>query len=259
MTSSRLTSAVLALATMFASNLARADDPSLASLSVALWPEYDRQAMLVIYRVRVAEGTPLPAIVTLPIPAGVGAPHAVARRGDGGVLLVADHTREVKGAWAIIHITTESPEVQLEFYQEIVRDGQQRRFALEWPGTVQVGELSYEAQEPGGATSFTVTPAPGRREVGNDGRTYHFGSVGALKAGQKATIGVTYARSQDTLAAVPPTADTSAAATPPTETQGRTDPMWWILPLSALLLLVSVIFFVRGARGQGGGKPGPSA
>ena len=47
-------------------------------LEVVLWPEYDRHAILVVYRAKLVEDTILPAQVRLPMPAIAGEPFAVA-------------------------------------------------------------------------------------------------------------------------------------------------------------------------------------
>ena len=51
---------------------------NLERLEIAIWPEYDRPSALVIYKARLDTSVDLPAVVRLPIPASVGAPHAVA-------------------------------------------------------------------------------------------------------------------------------------------------------------------------------------
>ena len=40
----------------------------LDTLNIALWPEYDRPEVLVIYRGRVADDVPLPATLTFTLP-----------------------------------------------------------------------------------------------------------------------------------------------------------------------------------------------
>ncbi len=63
--------------------------PAIEQLTVALWPEYDQPAMLVILRVQLAPGTQLPVDVILPIPTSAGEPLAVAYTTAEGALLNA--------------------------------------------------------------------------------------------------------------------------------------------------------------------------
>ena len=88
----------------------------IEQLEVALWPEYDRRAVLVIYRVQLAADTPLPTNIRLPMPAEVGDPYAVAWLGEDGKLLVADYVSEVQGEWNVITLTSGSLVAQLEYY-----------------------------------------------------------------------------------------------------------------------------------------------
>lgn len=57
--------------------LAQSSAP-LADLNIALWPEYDRPEVLVIFRGRVADNTPLPAALTFKLPATTETLHAIA-------------------------------------------------------------------------------------------------------------------------------------------------------------------------------------
>ena len=73
------------------------DAPRAERLTIAFWPEYDRSAVLVTYRVELAPTVAVPALVELTIPADVGMPHAVAKRGADGGLYLTLSTREVNG------------------------------------------------------------------------------------------------------------------------------------------------------------------
>ena len=78
---------------------------------IALWPEYDRMAMLVIYQVSLSPDTPLPATVRLSIPASVGEPHALAAwYPDGRLDDSVTWARETEGEWSIITIETPTTE-----------------------------------------------------------------------------------------------------------------------------------------------------
>ncbi|HEY43329.1 MAG TPA: hypothetical protein G4O11_05025, partial [Anaerolineae bacterium] len=140
-------------------------------LEVSLWPEYDRSAVLVIYRVQLSPETPLPAIVSLPIPAGVGEPHAVATRSEGGELLLADYTRQVMGDWSMVTVVTDSLHVRLEYYDPLTFVGQYRSYSFIWPGGLDLGAFLYEVQQPLGASNLGITP-PGEASVGEDGLIY---------------------------------------------------------------------------------------
>ena len=154
-----------------------AQDATIDHLEIAMWPEFDQRAVLVIYRFQLSPDSQLPATVSLPIPASAGEPHAVAWRDEAGRLLVADYTREISGEWANILVRIESLEGQLEFYSDLNIAGPSRSFALSWPGDVRVNTLTYEVQQPVGATDLIVDPSPQDQSIGQDGLLYLRGNL----------------------------------------------------------------------------------
>ncbi len=165
-------------------------------LEVALWPEYDRPAMLVIYRFELAADTPLPARVGLPVPAAAGQPTAIAWLGSDGTLYEAAYTSESVGDWLIVQI--EMPEArtgQIEFYSDMDFAGTSRSFLFEWPDGFELGGMSYEVQEPVSATDLRVNPAPDREGPGAFGLNYQTAELGPQPADGTLAISVTYEKS----------------------------------------------------------------
>ena len=60
------------------------EEPTLESLEIALWPEFDRPEVLVIYRGQLDADVALPALVEITLPARVGQPTAVAYVDEAG-------------------------------------------------------------------------------------------------------------------------------------------------------------------------------
>jgi hypothetical protein len=168
--------------------------PVVDSLDVALWPEYDRDAVLVIYRLELSPETSLPTRVTIPIPAAVGEPYAVATRAEDGQLFVADFTREADGDWAELTVEVDALGVQVEFYDEIAFRGDQREYTLTWPGGLALGAMSYEAQQPFGVNDLAVRP-PGVASVRADGLTYLEADLGPQEAASSVEISLSYSKS----------------------------------------------------------------
>jgi len=225
----------------------------LDRLEVSLWPEYDRLAMLVLYRATLAPQAKLPATVTLPIPAIAGMPHAVATRGADGQLLNAQFTREVAGEWARVVILTNSPAVQLEYYAELATDGSKRRFAFSWPGGPEIGALTFEVQQPPTATSLTLTPAAASQSVHDDGLTYHRADLGGVKSGATARLELTYEKPSASLTApqspvsAPQQGEASPGAAPGGEPTSPTDPA--LLMVFGLVAVIVVAFFMATRGG----------
>jgi len=85
------------------------------AVTVALWPEYDRAEVLVIYRVLLPDSAGLPGKVRLLIPADAPELTAAAYRDSTGKLVNAVNER-IDGEQAdVVEIQAAGSEVQLEF------------------------------------------------------------------------------------------------------------------------------------------------
>lgn len=167
---------------------------TLESLEIAIWPEYDRPNALVIYRARLDAGADLPAVVTLPIPASVGMPHAVAAwYPDGTLDDRVTWTREVVGDIAMITVETEANGVWVEYYTPLEMSGETTRYTFTWPGGVVVDSLSYDVKHPLGALNVQVTPAGGTFTA-EDGFQHTRTELGAFPSHESAEIEVSYDR-----------------------------------------------------------------
>jgi len=197
--------------------------PGLERLEIALWPEYDRAATLVIYRFRLGANTPLPAVVELPIPSSVGEPNAVAWQDADQALFDAPYTLEVAGEWTIVRIELEQSRTgQLEYYADLQIADDRRSFRFDWPGGIEIGTLAYEVQQPVTAAELTIVPAADRETSGPFGLTYHLAELGRRPAGDSWAIELSYRKPDAILSVealqplVEPAPATSTASEPPT-------------------------------------------
>jgi hypothetical protein len=183
-------------------------------LTVALWPEYDRPAVLVTYRVELSPEVALPAQVDLPIPADVGVPHAVAKLGSDGNLYLAPATREVDGEWAVMRVTTDRPRIHLEYYAPLSVSDDVRSFTYRWRGGMEINYFDYEVLAPPSAVDLVVTPPPSREAISDLGAPLQFGALGTHTAAQQVTVAITY-RNPGGRLGVTPAPSSPAVVTPP--------------------------------------------
>lgn len=230
---------LLALAIMPVPGRAQAD-LRLARMEVALWPEYDRPSMLVLYKAALPASITLPVELTFRIPVAAGEPHAVAIQQPGGPLMNAGYTRQVNGEWALITFTATSPQVWLEYYDPGLNvESRQRRFEYRWPGDYAVDSFLIEVQQPTGASDLRVSPVTVTSRQGQDGLIYHSAEVGSFEAGETFTIRVEYQKDTSALSADDLDIQPSAPLAP--VTTGRFDLrslLPWALGILGLLLLV---------------------
>jgi hypothetical protein len=224
---------------------------ALDSLQVSIWPEYDRPAVLVIYRALLRADEPLPARVSLPIPTSAGEPHAVAIQDSSGNLLSVDFERRVQGAWSTITVETGSPFIWVEYYSDLIVREEQRTFAFVWPGGMELNTFVYEVQQPIAANNFLVTPV-GAALTKEDGAIYYQGSLFPRDAATDIAISLVYSNPSSNLSI--DFMEAGSAVIRPEGTQGRTPSFtvwlpWTLGGLGAFLVLLGIIFYIRLNRG----------
>ncbi len=231
----------------------------LELLEVALWPEFDRSEVLVIYRALLPSDVSLPTSVSLPIPAEVEEPHAVAIYGSDGALLDAGYTRDVEGEWATITVETESRGIWLEYYDALIIEGQERKFNFLWPGGVALGTFAYKVQQPVGASGMRITPLGGGR-FEEDGFFYYARDLGPALAETDFLISVTYFKTTSGLSvdSLPP----SPLVVRPAITRGGTPDLgrwlpWVIGGFGVVLLAIGGFYFLRLRREEAVARPRP--
>lgn len=236
------------LCLLSAAGTAAQGQPEVESLKVVLWPEFDRSDMLVIYRISLADTVELPAFVSVPIPADVGGPHAVAVSDNEGNLFITSYTQQEAGDWEIITLQASTTTARVEFYVGLEIEGNERSFTFDWPGGLEVGDFLYEFQQPVGAEEPTIDPPPETSGPGLYGLNYFSASLGALDAEATARIQLSYVREQSAL-----TVDLIQQVPPlgrPETTEGETPDLsviltWLGVGLVGILIVVGAFMLLR--------------
>lgn len=210
------------------------DVPSLDTLEIDLWPEYDDPSMLVIYKAILSPEVSLPTEITFRIPVEAGAPTAVAVGPDASSVADVVYDTQVMGDWIDISFIATTPVIQFEYYDPaLVKDGAQRSYDFSWPGDYAVDSLILQLQHPIGATSVAVTPTMGRVVQNNDGFMYNIIEVGTLEQGSLFDLGVSYQKESDDLSIQSLQIQPSATITPRTSSLLNLD-QWWVWLLIGL-------------------------
>lgn len=173
---------------------------SLASLSVELWPEFDRPTVLVMYQMSLAPGVSLPAPVEVRIPVNAGAPNAVAVCQAAGNCFNTQYEQRSEGPWSVLTIQATLPDVRVEYYDPgLSKDGPTRRYTYTWPGGYAVEAMKVSVQQPTGAQEMHLKPAMFSLSTGENGLNYYDLDAGALAAGQTFSIALDYQKNDDKL------------------------------------------------------------
>ncbi len=210
----------------------------LSSVSVDIWPEYDQPAVLVIYHISMPANTTLPVTLNLRIPAQAEA-YAVAISDPVNGLLNAPYDRTVQGTWATLAITANAKDVQVEYYDTLVKNGTARHIVYEWAGDYAVESFTVDIQQPTGATNMVTNPTLPQSTVGQDGFVYFQSAPQPLAAGQTFTLTSDYQKTTDALSTtglpVQPTQPLNGS-TPGRVTMSAVLP--WVLAAVGVVLIV---------------------
>lgn len=207
------------------------DTPSFETLTIDLWPEYDRPNMLVIYKAELSAEVSLPAEVTLRMPVEAGAPAVVAVGPDANSVADAVFETRVMGEWIEVSFIATTPAIQFEYYDpRLAKDGSIRSYDFFWPGDFGVNNLVLKAQQPLDATNMIVSPQMGRMIQDQWGFTYDIIELGQLAQDETFELGVSYEKESDALSVESLQIQPSATITPGTSNLFGLDQPWvWFL------------------------------
>lgn len=223
----------------------------ISAVRVDLWPEFDRQAVLVILHVMLAPETSLPATVEVKIPAQAEI-HAVAVVNPGKGLFDENYESSVLGKWNTLTITATQLEVQVEYYDVLVKDGKTRHIAFEWPAGSAVDSLAVAFQNPTGATNLVMTPAAVQTQRDQYNLINYITAPVTLSARDSFKLTVQYDKPNDDLSVAGQPVQPSQ---PLGETNGRvawSDVLPWVvggLGLGLIVVGLVVLYsFLRGTE-----------
>ncbi|MGQ9501075.1 MAG: hypothetical protein ACUVSF_12270 [Anaerolineae bacterium] len=237
----------------------------LARLTIALWPEYDRSEVLVIYQGEVAPETPLPAMVRLDLPAQVQQMHAVAYVDEvtNALITLEDFRLEVTPEGKLLTLTTPARRFHAEYYADdlMSREGASRTIQYVFTAPVTIANFNFEVQQPVGAFDFTSDPAPISTEKRGDGLSYARYPVERLTAGASRSLRVSYQRTTNLLSLEAQRETTESSASPPVPPTTSTGlPLEWGIAFAVSFCLgIGLGYFAHGWRHSRHSKSAPWA
>ncbi len=229
-------------------------EATLASLSVALWPEYDRPEMLVIYWGEFASGASLPVAVEWRIPAAAGGPSALAADDPEKGLLNLEYTSRVEGDWLVLSFELATRGFQLEYYAPLVASGDEKTYGFTYPGDYPVTAFSLSAQVPRTAQGFSLDPPANSVTEGSEGLTYHEVQPVAIAAGVAKSWTVRYVKTDALLSGSSQPPEEATVTLQPTDSGGSGNSTVWIF----LIAFIALVAVGAGAFWLGRRASGPS-
>jgi hypothetical protein len=175
-------------------------EPTLANLEVAIWPEFDQPEVLVIQRGLLAEDVSLPVGMEIRIPASAGQPSAVAYVDEAGQRFNQQYTTRAEGDWLIVAFELTSKGFQLEYYDPLATDSSgQREYAYTYVADYPVADFTVEFQVPPTAGDFALEPPADAVATESDGLVYHSVAAGSLAEGEQLSWTMTYQKGNEDL------------------------------------------------------------
>jgi len=232
------------------------DGPTISTLDVSVWPEFDRPEALVIYRGVLAPDITLPAPVEIRIPARAGEATAVAYVDTGGQRFNQQHTTRVEGDWLVIAFTLETPGFQLEYYDPIeVSSSGERTYVYTLLADYPIAQFELDAQVPPTAEDFALDPAADSVVVEADGLTYHLVQAQELAQGDELSWTLGYQKDNEDMTVALFAEPTAQAPVIPPATDSPTDlsgdsTIWIFLIAFVALVGVGAVAFWLGRRTQ---------
>ncbi len=228
------------------------EPPSLASLDISLWPEYDRPELLVIYRGQLDADVELPASLEIALPARVGQPTAVAYVDQAGERLNQEYTTRLDGDLLIVAFELVTQRFQLEYYDALPQgEAGERTYTYAYTADYPTTALNIEFQVPPTAQGFQLSPPADAEVEGGGGLTYHLVQAGTLAVSDTREWTLSYIKdnSELTAAGLEPVASAVPDASATEEASG--DSTIWIFLISFVALIgVGVTGYWLGHRTQ---------
>ncbi len=225
---------------------AQKGNPRLSTLSIQIWPEYDRPAALVILNGELPVGAALPAVVSLRLSAASGGPHAVAAStGAGATPFNVPYERRNADDFVTLRFETPQRFFHVEFYEPLATGTPERNFTYVWPGDLAADRVTLVMQQPAAATGLSALPVLDAASAGQDGLTYRSAELGALEAGTPLPITVSYTKADARTSAeilrtkAPDPSGAQSLGPPPSSTASAGFPGW--VPASAGAAVLAIL------------------
>jgi len=167
----------------------------IASMSIGLWPEYDKPGVLFIYTGRLAPDVKLPVRLTFAIPKSSGGPSSTAGIDAQGNYRYLQYQTVEQGDLLLVSYTCPYPAFQFEYYDnQLVIQGNERKLDYVYTADFAIDALTLEIQQPIGASGLQTQP-PATSTQNRDQFVYQYVNVGPLAAGQTTRLTATYVKS----------------------------------------------------------------
>jgi hypothetical protein len=194
---------MLAVLLVFPSFASAQGQVAIESVTVSLWPEYDKPDMLVINYITLSSNTALPVQLDVRLAADAVL-HTVAVGNTSGNVTDQGivYTTKKDGDWLVVSVTATGAAVQIEYYDPgLKKDGSQRSYSYGWLSDYDVANFGVVFQQPFDAEKFESSLSLQDDGVHADDMQYYFSNAGAVPANETLAFDLSYQKPTDVLSA----------------------------------------------------------
>ena len=214
---------------------------AIDSLTIELWPDYDRASVLILLTGALPADTTLPATVTLPIPKTAQL-NAVARIDSNDSKMKDDISSSLVPDG--VSFITPDLRFRLEYYLPYAVNNTQHSFNFSWLAAISVNKFRLKIQRPLFASQLTTEPVSINIFSGEDGFTYYAFPEQAVPADQSFSVRVDYTMTAAQLSVdrlTPPSERAQEPGLPSTAKTGS-DVNWLLLAVVAGGIIILMVF-----------------
>lgn len=224
------------------------------SVAVSIWPEFDNDQALVIYRLSLSQKTTLPAEIELRVPSTVDRLWTIAvgdsfeTVSDAGV----DYQFKNGDAFSTITLTAKSRFIQIEFYDGIKKTDKTRDYTYQWNGDGAIGTFQFELRQPLQSADLKIAPALSAPVIDPEGFAVSSDTKINVQNGEKIIYKFSYTRETNdpSTSFLQVSANNNAPVSSPSG--NFLDFLPWILGgLGALFLIVAGFLYFTSGRNRG--------
>lgn len=226
--------------------------PDLSGLTIAVWPEHDRPAVLVIYEGTFADSSGVTKTVRIPMPPNAVV-NAVAYRNTNGQMLTLPWEVQTTEQGQEIVFETDTANFLAEYYAEIISAPPQRSFRLSLAVPAAAENVQLLLRQPSRAGAIQIEPAMQAAGVDDLGNPQFSADLGPRAAGETIDLAVSYTK-DDAEPSLSVPAATTAAAGESAASPTVQSPTWLLLVggvgagIIIALLLFGLLRYRQSAR-----------
>ena len=174
---------------------------AIDSVTVSLWPEYDKPDMLVINYIMLSKNTALPVQLDVRVAADAILNTVAVGESSGSVTdQGVKYTTKKDGDWLVISVVATGSAVQVEYYApSLQKDAVLRSYSHHWLSDYNVANFGIVFQQPFDATDFTSSLSLQDDGIHSDNLQYYVSNVGIVPAGTTLTFDMSYQKPTDAL------------------------------------------------------------